>query len=324
MVTAPRMLESRRIPFGGDPMEMQVNRELRQKAGHDIDWAKETPDRAVRVADDFWIIATRHHPGGSQAFPEINNRCLIFRLVEGGKHTLLVINGVEASAITEVKRLERETNLTVRYVLSPGGGHHVLMPPWVEAFPDASVLVGPARIPRTASGRKLLAMPRVATYDPNQLLPQFAGQLEFVSFNGLFGAPDNQSPGEGGPDGIRLMMKMMFAMLFKMKDPVDELWTFHVPTRTVIGGENLGWMYPKAAHAKLPGMLKSMITPDAVYLFKDARKVADGAIVDACWRRILEWPARNVITYHDPPGHAFQGDGREALQAAARALRQIL
>jgi hypothetical protein len=244
-------------------------------------------------------------------------------LVDGDARVLLVINGVDPSAIAEVKRIERETGLRVRYVLSPGGGHHVLMPPWVEAFPEASVLVGPARIPRTANGKKLLSMRGVATYDADRLLPQFAGQLEFVSFSGLFGAPDNHSPGEGGPDGIRLMLKMMWAMLFRMNDPVDELWTFHVPSRTLIGGENLGWMYPKATYAELPGMFKSMIEPDAVYLFKDARKVANAKIVEACWRQILRWPAETVLTYHDPPGYGFHGDGRAALEAAARRRGQL-
>lgn len=289
-----------------------------------IHLATEAPGKAVRVADGFWILATRHQPGGSRSFPAINNRCLIFKLVENGAPILLVINGVEPAAIGEVKRIERETGLSVAYILSPGGGHHVLLPPWVEAFPKAAVQVGPERIPRTASGKKLLAQSRVTTFDPDRPLPQFEGQLEFVSFRGLFAAPDGRSPGEGGRDGILMMMGMMIAMMFRMKDPVDELWTFHVPTRTLIGGENLGWMYPKAAHAQLPAMLKRAITPDCVYLFKDARKVADPRVVDACWREILKWPIEAVLTYHDPPGHGFWGNGRAALEAAARSQGQLL
>src|SRR5581483_8287405 len=160
--------------------------------------------------------------------------------IENGAPILLVINGVEPAAIAEVKRLERDTGLSVRYVLSCGGGHHVLLPPWVDAFPRASVLVGPDRIPRTASGKKLLAMPRVSTFDPNAVLPQLRGQLEFVAFRGLRGAPDHKSPSEGGRDGVLMMMSMMLTMLFRMNDPVEELWTFHVPSRTLIGGENLG------------------------------------------------------------------------------------
>jgi hypothetical protein len=70
-------------------------------------------------------------------------------------------------------------------------------------------------------------------------------------------------------------------------------------------------------------MLKGMIKPDSVYVFKDARRVADATVVDACWRRILEWPAQTVLTYHDPPGHAFHGDGRAALEAAARERDQL-
>lgn len=289
-----------------------------------IELARERTGVAAEVADGFWIIATQHHPGGSHQFPEINNRCLVFRIVEDGAPSLLVINGVDASAIAVVRRLEQQTGLVVRYVLSPGGGHHVLLPPWVEAFPRASVLVGPERIPRTASGKKLLGMPRVSTFDPSAVLPQLRGQLEFVSFRGLLGAPDHKSPGEGGRDGVLMMLNLMLAMLFRMKDPVDELWTFHVPSRTLIGGENLGWMYPKAEHAKLPGMIKGMVTPDALYLFKDARKVGDAKVVDACWRAILKWPAETVLTYHDPAGHGFIGDGRAALEAAVRGRGQLL
>jgi hypothetical protein len=166
-------------------------------------------------------------------------------------------------------------------------------------------------------------MPGVSTYDANEVLPQFAGQLEFINFAGLLGAPDNRSPGEGGPDGLRLMFNMLVAMLFRMNDPVDELWTFHVPTRTLIAGENLGWMFPKSDHARLPALLRSMIEPDAVYLFKDARKVGDAKKVAACWQRILKWPAQTVLTYHDPPGHGFHGDGRAALEAAARRYGQL-
>src|SRR5688572_1420381 len=180
-----------------------------------IDLSLERTGIAAQVADGFWVIATQHHPGGSRQFPTINNRCLVFRVVEDGEPRLLVINGVDASVIAEVKRLEQQTGLVVRYVLSPGGGHDVLLPPWVEAFPQASVLVGPDRIPRTASGKKLLAMPRVSTFDPSAVLPNLRGQLEFVSFRGLFGAPDHKSPGEGGRDGALMMLNMMVAMLFR-------------------------------------------------------------------------------------------------------------
>jgi hypothetical protein len=40
-------------------------------------------------------------------------------------------------------------------------------------------------------------------------------------------------------------------------------------------------MYPKAVHAALPMMMMGMVTPDQVYVLKDARKVADAKVVDA-------------------------------------------
>ena len=47
-----------------------------------------------------------------------------------------------------------------------------------------------------------------------------------------------------------------------------------------------------------------------------ARRVAAPDKVAACWRRILAWPCRTLLTYHDVPGSGFVGDGRAALEAA--------
>ena len=91
-----------------------------------------------------------------------------------------------------------------------------------------------------------------------------------------------------------------------------------MPSQTVIGGENLTWYYPKAALRGAPFMLKSMVKPDAVTIMTMARKVAAPDKVASCWRRILSWPSRTLLTYHDVPGSGFVGDGRAAL--AARSI----
>ncbi len=282
---------------------------------------REQVGKAAEVHDGFWIIATRHHPGGGKKMPEINNRCLIFRLEEQGKPLLLVVNGVEPSVIPEVKKLEQQTGLTVRYIVSPGGGHHLMLEPWQQAFEDATLLLPPARIPRTANGQKLLALPRVKTLEPGAPLAQFKGQLDAVLFDGLLGLRDHQSPFEGAKENFVNMMKMMWAMM-TVNDPVDELWLHHVPSGTVIGGENLGWMFPKDEHAKLPGMFRMMMEAEKVYVMK-ARKVGDRDKVAAHWRTILSWPAKVVMTYHDTPGYAFVGDGRQALREAVKAVGQV-
>ena len=67
----------------------------------------------------------------------------------------------------------------------------------------------------------------------------------------------------------------------------------------------------------------AMVKPDRVWLWTAPRRVADRAAVAASWRRILAWPCRTLMTYHDPATVAFTGDGRAALESAARQARQI-
>src|SRR3954471_2033171 len=107
---------------------------------------REAFGKAAEVADGFWILATRHRPGLSKRMFEINNRCLIFRLNDphAGGPVLLVANAVDPTqSLDEIRRIERENRLQVRYVLSVGGGHHLHMDPWVDAFPEAQFLLPP-------------------------------------------------------------------------------------------------------------------------------------------------------------------------------------
>jgi hypothetical protein len=286
----------------------------------------ETPGKAIQAADGIWIIATKHRPGFNRHMFEINNRTVVLRLRDQslGRPVLLVANGSDpAQAVGEVRRIAVETGLPVKYVVSPGGGHHLTLDRWHEAFPEAHVLIPPTRIPRTENGRRLMQLPRVTVMDLNDPLPQFRGELEAVLFHGVVGGRDHKTPHEGGSHSffgfIRGMMKVMKAV-----DPSDELWLFHRATGTVLAGENLAWMYPKADLARAPFMARQMLKPDRVWIWDMARKVADKQVVDSCWRRILAWPARTLMTYHDVPGHAFHGDGQAMLTEAVRASGQLL
>jgi hypothetical protein len=288
--------------------------------------AGESFGKAVQVADGFWIIATKHRPGLSKRMFEINNRCLVFRLKEPtGGQVLLVANAVDpGQALDEVRRLEKETGFRVRYVLSVGGGHHLHMDAWIDAFPEAKVLLPPVRVPRTRHGKVLMQKPGVAAMNLDDPLPQFRGQLDALVFHGLVGFPDHLTPAEGGPDGMFAMIKTMASMMTKPpKDPVDELWLHHVPTGTVIAGENLAWYFPSDEYKKLPFMGRKMLKPDKVWLMDMARRVGDPAIVGAAWKQILSWPIRTLMTYHDPPTHAVTADPRGALERAVRAAKQI-
>lgn len=107
------------------------------------------------------------------------------------------------------------------------------------------------------------------------------------------------------------------------KDPVDELWLHHAPTGTVIAGENLAWYFPAAEYKKLPFMGRKMLKPDKVWLMDMARRVKDTGIVSACWKKILAWPIKTLMTYHDPVTHAIGDNAHAALEKAAREAKQI-
>jgi len=286
---------------------------------------KEQWGRAVEVAPGFWIIASQHRPGYSRFNPEINNRCLVFRLRDGnanGAEVLLVVNAVaDERVLPEVRRISAETKSPIRYLITPGGGHHVMLAEWHDQLPETTVLVSPTRIPRTATGKRLASSPRFSTYDSADPLPQFRGQLDAVSFDGLLGFRENKTPKEGGKDSALGMIKIMLTEM-PPKDPTDELWLHHVASGTVIGGENLGWILSKQQHAGFPWMMRMMLKSDAIYLTKGPRKVADPQRVAAQWKTILGWPMNTLMTYHDTLGTAFTQQPHEALAAAVAAAQQ--
>jgi hypothetical protein len=281
---------------------------------------RETFDRAAEVADGFWIIATRHRPGFSQSMPEVNNRCLVFRLRDRDGEVLLVANGVDPKVIPEVKRLEQQTGLVVRYILSIGGGHHLMLPEWRDAFTEARVLVGPDRVPRINAAKRLMAGPRVEIMDRDNPLPQFAGQLDAVLFHGLCGFHDHPNRYEGGKD---MSLFTFVRELMTLDDPCDELWLRHAATGTIIGGENLGWILSKETVKGFPFIMRMMFKADTVYVNAQARKVRDSASVAKAWTKVLAWGGNTLMGYHEPPGEGFRGDCRDVLTKAVEAVKQL-
>jgi hypothetical protein len=289
-----------------------------------LDLTGETPGTAVTAAEGVWVIATKHRPGFSKHMFEINNRTVVFRLRDQklGRSVLLVANGSDpAQAVSEVRRIASETGLPVKYVVSPGGGHHLTLDRWHEAFPEAQVLVPPVRVPGTSNGQKLMKLPRVAKMELDDPLPQFRGELDAVMFHGLLGPGDGRSAFEGGNDTFFGWMRAMFHAM-RGKAPVDELWLYHRGTGTILAGENLAWQYPGKVLKDAPFMARQMLKPDRVWIWDVARKIGEKATVAACWKRILAWPARTLMTYHDVPGTAFQGDGQAALAQAVKQSGQ--
>jgi len=281
--------------------------------------------KAVEVASDFWVIASNHRPAGSKYNPEINNRCLVFRLKDasaGNNWVLLVANAVDVSVLPELLLLEKQTKTPLRYLISPGAGHSLNLVEWHDALPHVKVLVGPVRIPRIAAGKKLASSPRFVVFDQSDPLPMFHGQLEAVNFDGIGGFKETVTPKEGGKDSKLGFLKVMFSNM-PPKDPHDELWLFHVASRTAIGGENLGWHLSKHDHAAMPLMFRMMMKAEQAYLMAMPRPVLDKAKVTANWKKILDWPAENVLSYHDSLGTGILGNGQAQLRAAVEKVKQL-
>ena len=119
------------------------------------------------------------------------------------------------------------------------------------------------------------------------------------------------------------MMKSMREVM-RARTPADELWLHHAPSGTVVAGENLAWFYPRAAYRAEGFMARQMIKPDKLWVWTMPRRVGDAATVAACWRRVLAWPVRTVMTFHDVVGTAGStGNGQAALRAAVEASGQI-
>ena len=298
---------------------------MKANAAPGLQLQSERLGKAVEVAPGFWVIASNHHPAGSKFNPEINNRCLVFRLrdaSDGNKWVLLIANAIDGSALPEVLRLEKETKTPLCYLISPGAGHSLNLVEWHDALPQVKVLVGPARIPRIAAGKKLAGSPRFVVFDQSDPLPMFHGQLEAVNFDGIGGFKETVTPKEGGKDSKFDFIKIMIRNM-PPKDPHDELWLYHVASRTAIGGENLGWHLSKHDHGAMPLMFRMMMKAEQVYLMAMPRPVMDKAKVAVNWGKILQWPAENVLSYHDSLGTATLGNGQELLREAAAKARQL-
>ena len=285
---------------------------------------REKWSEAAEVASDFWIIATQHRPGTSRFAPLINNRCLIFRLLDRSRNdepVLLVVNAVDPAVLPQVLAVEQATGLAVRYLVSPGGGHSLYLSEWHDALPEAHVLVGPTRIPRLRTGKSLAGSPRFSTLDSEDPLPQFKGQVDFVNFTGINAFRELLTPKEGGEDSRFLLIKTL--LFQRPDDPTDELWLCHRATRTCFGGENLGWILTRDQVAEIGYPARLALKPEVVKIISKPRPVADAEIVAANWRKILEWPTDNLFTYHDTPGHGRLGDGGAALKRAVAAVGQL-
>lgn len=317
-----------------------------------IDFSSETWDEAVQFFEGCWVVATRHHPGLNEAL-ELNNREFVFKLKgENGGETLMAFGFAGPSAVEAVHRIEKETGLEVSYVVGNGGGHHLFLELWYEAFPKARILVPAKRIPFTDNGKalqqkyadrwELMHGPR-----PPQLIDAFGEQIDCVIFDQLFQYTDktSQSVMKGARDykseHVRVsgfsMLTKMGKMLKDMSQPNDEVFLFHRASGLVIAGHNFQLSYVPKGYSPPPefklssggfivNFMMSLMMPKGAFrsmLEGTPAPIADPRVHAEEWQRVLDWPVRAWTSAHDPPTVCGPDlDGEQIKQAVRDSIHK--
>jgi len=294
-----------------------------------VDFSKEDWDQAVTFFDGCWVIASKHCPGFNQAM-EVNNRNFVFRLKPaGGEETLLCFGVGGPTCIEAVQRLERETGLTVGWIVGNGGAHHLYLELWYDAFPSARVLVPAKRVPCTSHGARLQAK-YAARWElmhgprPAQLVEAFGDQLDVVIFDQLYGyreetslragiAADHQSP-PTRVGGFKFL-KVMGGLMKDVQQPNDEVFLLHRASGLAIAGHNFQFIYKPKGYKPSPrfkmsmggfpvSWLFSMMVPKGSFkssLEGQPAPIADPAIHAQTWATVLDWDLKAWTSAHDPP-----------------------
>lgn len=318
-----------------------------------IDFSAESWDQPTEFYEGCWVIANKHCPALNQSM-EVNNRVFVFRLRDrAGQATLLVFGCGRAETIEAVKQIEQETGLSVSWVVSNGGGHHLFLDLWYQAFPQARIPIPAKRIPFTRNGQNLKEK-YAARWElmhgtkPQQLIEEFGDQIDIVIFDQLFGYKDKISGElfEGGAldhsskptnyGGFKMMMKFG-KMMGDTSQPNDEVTFFHRKSGLAIAGHNFqfsympkGYKVPKEFKMKtgpfpLNLMMKMMMKPGDFKSTLEGQPgpIADSAMHFAQWQAVLDWEIRAWTTAHDPPTICGPDlNGAEIKQAIRESLHR--
>jgi hypothetical protein len=311
-----------------------------------IDFSSEDWDTATEFYDGCWAIADRHCPSLNRAM-EVNNRTFIFRLKsKGGDDVLLAFGCGGGKTIDVVKRLEKDTGAKLGWVLGNGGGHHLFLGLWYEAFPEARILVPSKRVPSTENGQKLKAKypdrwELMEGPKPSQISDEFGDQVDIVIFDQLFAYKDEVSRATGGAAdhsseptnlGGFGLMKMFGKLMKDTSQPNDEVFFFHRKSGLVIAGHNYQFSYtpkgykpPEKFKLKMGGfplslMMKMMMPKGA---FKSTLEGQPGPVADSKvhaeeWEAVLAWDIKAWTTSHDPPTICGPDMSGDEIKAAVR------
>lgn len=201
-------------------------------------------------------------------------RMAVMRLADGG---LLVWSPV---GLTDTLHAQVNALGPVRHIVAPNTLHHLYIPEWKNAFPEAKLHAAPG-------------------------LPE---KRKDIAFDEILG--DAPPPGWAG-EIDQLVMKNAIA---------DEVVFFHVKSGTVLFTDLIqhfprGWFRGWRA---IVAKLDLMTGPEPAVPRKFRLAVRDRPAARAALARILAWPAQNVVMAHGTPvageGRAFLGRAFRWLQ----------
>jgi hypothetical protein len=276
---------------------------------HCMHHGKATTDcMPCKVDVDVWTQCAVHGPGERAGPVKLTNRSIIYLLhPPEGESFLVVLNGLwvdEASdqPFTGLRALEQQTGARIRFVLSPGAGHHLSLMAYARAFPDARICVAAGRISR--ENPALVSLDNVNAYPidspPEEL--EAAG-LRVHVLRGLMEGPRTAR--------AQFLTTQRWGYVC---DSTEPLMVLHLPTGSLTSGGHHWWFRP-AGHTDvidMPGFMKlalrmmglgiDYMKPGAVSCETNHTfAMHDRDAFQASCAEVLKWDFDILLDLHAPP-----------------------
>jgi len=283
--------------------------------------------RPCKVDENIWTQCSRHGPGEKAKPVSVTNRSIIYRLIPpAGDPFLCVLNGLwvdeEATQpFNGLRRLEEETGAKVRYILSPGTGHHLSLPAYAKAFPDARVCVAEGRISREN--------PDLLTHDNVDVFPIDSppGELEAAGLRvyvlrGLMEGP-----------GTAKIQRLVAGRKGYVCSSVEELMILHKPSGSITSGGHQWWFVPEGHGGvfQVPFIMRIMMRvmglgfgymrPGAIACETNhAFAIRDRAALQASCQEVLSWDFDKLLDLHAPPNTCPTSGAKALFEEALRPI----
>jgi hypothetical protein len=185
----------------------------------------------------------------------------------------LLLSGINGDKnIPHVKKLEEKLGLKLKIILSSGDWHHMYTKWWMDAFPEARILMPGVKFPTTMNGREILSnesyKARIELIDQDGMLEKLAmysDQIQFYCFNQCFVYTEQPWQSKDGKNPTK--KQSTFSFMYNMsKLKWDQrficFWMYHPGTKTLVAEHNFEMAWTKEQVASLPIPMCWVMKPD--------------------------------------------------------------